>query len=510
MTDAAHPLGRPSASKQSSRKSKSAWRKNIQLDPAIENPSAALPPAPHTLSNDQLFAEDRRPDHNAANEVLGLVPQRKRKASGSTGLKSLEILKNRSDTPAVVGRKKGTSASKDPTRVSKELKNSLRRIAHRPVNGPLGGSIDETQVGTTGLKEAAATAEFNIWNGESSAKSGAATGKKRKVSQADGDESYEESEWIDDPRRIQPKVPRTLDPSRQNGSGSVALARSLPALPTPHPGTSYNPTAEDHAALLELAYKSEARKEAEERKSAAFKTVLETNRRAARKRALNDDEAVESAAKKKSAKSKGKQAEQERIHATLVKLAGMDSTAPEDEDDQGQEIPSEEDSDEEDDDKSYDVKRKTKAQRARALRAKQEHAAALARKQARIARAALYTLPSMRKRAMAAARARAEAAAALQQKKEERVRQRGLEGVRVGRNKVGEAAVRTEVQLEEDLAEGLRGVKPEGNLFRDRFQSFQTRALVEPGSNKYPVQKQGKTGRRGKKEYELPAYRHFK
>ncbi|KAK0553169.1 hypothetical protein OC844_006336, partial [Tilletia horrida] len=51
---------------------------------------------------------------------------------------------------------------------------------------------------------------------------------------------------------------------------------------------------------------------------------------------------------------------------------------------------------------------------------------------------------------------------------------------------------------------------PEGNLFRDRFQSFQARALTEPGSNRYPVQKQGKTGRRGRKEYEIPSYRHFK
>ncbi|CAD6958332.1 unnamed protein product, partial [Tilletia controversa] len=51
---------------------------------------------------------------------------------------------------------------------------------------------------------------------------------------------------------------------------------------------------------------------------------------------------------------------------------------------------------------------------------------------------------------------------------------------------------------------------PEGNLFRDRFQSFQARALAEPGTNRMPVYKQGKTGARHRKEYEIPSYRHFK
>ena len=37
-----------------------------------------------------------------------------------------------------------------------------------------------------------------------------------------------------------------------------------------------------------------------------------------------------------------------------------------------------------------------------------------------------------------------------------------------------------DVQLGEDLSETLRALKPEGNLFRDRFLSLQQRALVEP------------------------------
>ena len=39
-----------------------------------------------------------------------------------------------------------------------------------------------------------------------------------------------------------------------------------------------------------------------------------------------------------------------------------------------------------------------------------------------------------------------------------------------------------DVQLGEDLSESLRQLKPEGNLFKDRFLSMQQRALIEPRS----------------------------
>lgn len=79
---------------------------------------------------------------------------------------------------------------------------------------------------------------------------------------------------------------------------------------------------------------------------------------------------------------------------------------------------------------------------------------------------------------------------------QEKLRQ-GLSGQRLGKHKVPDKDV--DVQLGEDLSESLRALKvrssrnlacnfwsfclnlqPEGNLFRDRFQSLQQRALVEP------------------------------
>ncbi|KAE8220504.1 hypothetical protein CF319_g5980 [Tilletia indica] len=474
---AAHPLGKPSSTSQSSRKTKSSWRKNISLPPSIDTPPSTAPPAPHTLSNAQLFTEDRSADRNSANAILGVGLHRKKK--GGAGLKSLEVLKNRSDVPAVPGRARTTG-------ISKATKNQLRRIAQRPV---LGGQEDG---GAAGVKEAVKEAEFDMWDQQQKEQSG----------------QKGEEEWIEDPRRVQAKAPRTM--TNINPSDPLTLARSLPALPTPHPGTSYNPTASDHASLLQLAYTSELSKEQKEREAAAFKTYLQKGRKEARDQALEAFPEEDGGKKRKRSSSFSKEGEQERVNQTLVKMMGMDSLPRAAE---GEEVEEEDEGQEESDeeDRVYEIKRKTKAQRARALRAKEEALAAAARKQARLAKAELYTLPSLRKKYNAALRARTEAAQKIRAKREEQIRLKGgLEGLRVGRNRVGEVSSRTEVQLEEDLAEGLRGVKTEGNLFRDRFQSFQARALAETGSNRYPVQKQGRTGKRGQKEFEIPSYRHFK
>jgi hypothetical protein len=83
----------------------------------------------------------------------------------------------------------------------------------------------------------------------------------------------------------------------------------------------------------------------------------------------------------------------------------------------------------------------------------------------------------------------------------EKLRKKGLAGQKLGKHKVPESEL--VVQLGEDLSESLRVLKacylcigcmlffllgtntsfffqPEGNLFRDRFQSLQQRALIEP------------------------------
>ncbi|KAL1925528.1 uncharacterized protein VTP21DRAFT_411 [Calcarisporiella thermophila] len=73
---------------------------------------------------------------------------------------------------------------------------------------------------------------------------------------------------------------------------------------------------------------------------------------------------------------------------------------------------------------------------------------------------------------------------------------------KLGKYKVQEAPI--DVQLQEELSESLRGLKPEGNLFKERFLSLQERNLIEP---RVPV----KPRRKFKlKEYERHSYKDFK
>ncbi|KAG5733405.1 hypothetical protein E4T56_gene4114, partial [Termitomyces sp. T112] len=83
-----------------------------------------------------------------------------------------------------------------------------------------------------------------------------------------------------------------------------------------------------------------------------------------------------------------------------------------------------------------------------------------------------------------------------------KLKQHGLAGQRLGRHKVPEGQV--DVQLGEDLSESLRALKPEGNLFRDRFLNMQHRALVEPRVLVGPKRRRTKIV-----EYEKHAWKRF-
>ncbi|KAI8591240.1 ribosome biogenesis protein Nop53/GLTSCR2 [Geranomyces variabilis] len=63
-----------------------------------------------------------------------------------------------------------------------------------------------------------------------------------------------------------------------------------------------------------------------------------------------------------------------------------------------------------------------------------------------------------------------------------------------------------DVQLTEDLADTLRELKPEGNLFKDRFASLQKRTLIEA---RVPISKASKIRYR-RKEKETHDYKRFK
>lgn len=84
----------------------------------------------------------------------------------------------------------------------------------------------------------------------------------------------------------------------------------------------------------------------------------------------------------------------------------------------------------------------------------------------------------------------------------EEAKKRALVGRRVGKHVVKSGEV--DVQVTDELSESLRGLKPEGNLFKDRFLSMQQRALVEPRERVLPRKKKIKF-----KEYEKHPWKRF-
>jgi nucleolar protein 53 len=61
-----------------------------------------------------------------------------------------------------------------------------------------------------------------------------------------------------------------------------------------------------------------------------------------------------------------------------------------------------------------------------------------------------------------------------------------------------------EVQLSDELAESLRLLKPEGNLFRDRYRSLVERGVVEPRF--VPAKKSKRYGTKYVEKYD---YKHW-
>ena len=87
-------------------------------------------------------------------------------------------------------------------------------------------------------------------------------------------------------------------------------------------------------------------------------------------------------------------------------------------------------------------------------------------------------LPAMRKSIDKASTLRSQVIAARAEARDKKIRA-GLAGIKVGKNVVGPGG-EVDVQLGEELSDSFRGLKPEGNLFKDRFTSLQHRALIEP------------------------------
>ncbi|KAI5993086.1 P60-like protein [Pisolithus orientalis] len=146
-------------------------------------------------------------------------------------------------------------------------------------------------------------------------------------------------------------------------------------------------------------------------------------------------------------------------------------------------------------DETEDRRRRRKQQRARMMKLKAEKQALAEKALRKRLLHGINSVKSLRSQIGKTAKAQNEARLARQLAARLRLR-KGLAGRKFGKHVVPESRV--------DLSENLRSLKPEGNLFRDRFVSLQQRALVEPRVPVFPSKRRAKPIL-----YEKHAYKRF-
>lgn len=408
------------------------------------------------LTTTESFLEQQSdPLRETSSEVLfvedrsGQETLAARQARTKRPLKSLEILQN----------SYGHAALAKPARKhDKKLESQLRKLVGRQRVSTQGDATAIAQKSDDVVKTTLHSV-YDVWGSSAKGKSKA------------DDESWI-PEQVAKPTIKQPKTLRRDD--YQN------ITSTLPAIDVPHPGSSYNPDLESHEALIQQAYEIEKRLEENEQMAQAEREQWRAKlaiivAREAELRLQKDDD--------------------------LKRYRGMEVDVPTDgeSDDESERQGMDSDGDAE----ASEAKRKTRAQRARAKRAHQQQAEAARRKQARIEAAAILHLPALKRRQARLATARAQAAHQRRLQKQTLLAKHGLQGQKLGKHTV--PLTRIDVQTSDKLTESLRTLKPEGNLFRDRYQRLQVTGKLEPR-----VKQSASTKRRKKlKSYETHDYKNF-
>ncbi|KAH9934211.1 P60-like protein [Fomitopsis serialis] len=419
-------VGAPAQHGQSSRKGKKAWRKNVDIEEVevgmeeLRDEERVTGSILQTKPNEELFQVDVKGDE----QIRRTQPKFSKALLAST-----KILSQRSAVPAVLSRT--TSNPLKRKALTHEEKGRLLRMGKRPRKGPFNAIIDPTETG-------AGSAMLEV--SEAAKKSG----------------TYDV--WVDSSvQGATVKHPKTPNPR---------LPISVPAVPAPHEGTSYNPLVTAHQELLRTAH------EIEERRLKEVAKLEETKRKIDAARGLAPlEEAV-------------------GVASGMSVQPVDDLEADPAQDDVKELLPM-----------KKMPQRKTKQERRKAERQRAEKRALAERAARKRMLASVDSAKALRKALGQRLVARERLHVQRQEKMEERLRN-GLAGQRLGKHKVPEGEV--DVQLGEDLTESLRALKPEGNLFRDRFLSMQHRALIEPRVPVLPKKRRIKI-----KEYEKHSYKRF-
>jgi nucleolar protein 53 len=144
------------------------------------------------------------------------------------------------------------------------------------------------------------------------------------------------------------------------------------------------------------------------------------------------------------------------------------------------------------------LRRKTKAAREKAKRNAQE---ALERAQKQLERLNAHQLQSVKTLVKQLDKKDEEHQRAVAEKQLRKAMKKAVKTAKL--SKLAYKPLPMTVQLSEDLAESLRELKPEGNVFTERFNNLQKRCLIE---TRVPVTQH----RRYKlKEYEKHSYKKF-
>ncbi|KAG0347652.1 hypothetical protein BG005_011966, partial [Podila minutissima] len=426
-----------------SRKGKKAWRKNVDIAEIEENLSELRDEERttggkvHQSSNDALFTLDTKGDGKVIKELRKNRP-----------LKMDEILAERSKIPAISGRTRtvsvvaplDTTGQKANAKVSKSEKARLLAMIRKKTSASLFADTKKP-LGRSGMTDAVkAAGKFDAWGVE----------QEEEAEDMDQDEGDFVSEIV---TKVPVKAPRSFKQKQK-----VAI----PAVKESHPGSSYNPTMQDHQGLLRLAHN-------EELKLLEAKEKLEA--KLAYPKELDD----------------------------MVAFDDQTGGLLEDSDEEEEEEEEEEENEEE----SAAKPKKNKGKKSITERNRLARAAETLKKEQEIRRN--KELMKQTNRVKEIIKTVEEEEAEMERKRLENEQKRE-EKEKAGMKRVGKFNIpkeRIHVQLQDELAESLRQLKPEGSLMKDRFQSFVERNLIEP---RMPV---AKRRRYRLKTYEKHSYKRF-
>ncbi|GAA6038664.1 hypothetical protein JCM8097_009473 [Rhodosporidiobolus ruineniae] len=363
-------------------------------------------------------------------------------------LRSDLILAQRSAVPALSS-KVTPSADAHAKRVKAKLgnvdrktKEKLKRLAGKDGQGQgLWGikSGDQGEAVTDAVKQ---SGRYDAWE---------------KEAEEEGDKAMKAHLALNDPaRKPAPKAPSTLHNHQLLSSGSAPRS-----IPLPHPGSSYNPSHEHHQALLSSALDHHSAVEVREDRGKDIKEAMDASRVAAR--GVEVWEAYEDEV------GSGESDEEMNIvdpEAQAVK----------------------------DRMKKRAAKRKTQQQRNAKLRVAEEAFELAKRREMKKRVASVQHVKDVDAELLKAEELSLEEKALALKVRKARLAEQGLTRFRSGPSRVPDAPVT--FQLGDELAENLRTLQPEGNLWKEWVSSGMRRGKV-PVERANEGKRGGKRGGRG-------------